>query len=317
MPRRIHLPPHQFTDAFAVADALNGGLAEGRLRGADLERPFHGVRRLPLESTDRSEFEVFVERCRDFSPLLRDDRFFSHTTAARLWDAPLPVQTLASDFPHVSVMTPRQPPRGRGVRGHELFDENTTVTVRRDLPVTDAATTWLNCAGLLPIEELVALGDHLILAPHVVDPADIRPWVSRDELALRLQRFRGKGKSRATRALAMVRQGAESRPETLLRLLLVRSGLPEPEVNRDVHDSTGRFIGRADLLYPKWRTIVEYDGEQHRTSSTQYARDVVRVEQFHAAKWNRVGVRKDDLFRAASRTVDRVSRALRDHGWPG
>jgi hypothetical protein len=79
-----------------------------------------------------------------------------------------------------------------------------------------------------------------------------------------IRRSRGPGDSAGD---ALLRPGAESRPETLLRLLLGRAGLPEPEVNVDIRDDSGRFLGRADLVYPPWRTIVEYDGDQHRTSA--------------------------------------------------
>jgi hypothetical protein len=52
--------------------------------------------------------------------------------------------------------------------------------------------------------------------------------------------------------------------ETRLRWLLIRAGLPTPEVQTDLRDGGARFVGRADLYYPSARLVVEYDGGNHR-----------------------------------------------------
>jgi very-short-patch-repair endonuclease len=57
---------------------------------------------------------------------------------------------------------------------------------------------------------------------------------------------------------------AESPMETRLRWLLIQSGLPRPEVQRDLRDTDGRFIGRADLYYAQADLVIEYDGANHR-----------------------------------------------------
>ncbi|HET9780823.1 MAG TPA: DUF559 domain-containing protein [Candidatus Dormibacteraeota bacterium] len=57
---------------------------------------------------------------------------------------------------------------------------------------------------------------------------------------------------------------AESPMETRLRWLLLQSGLPKPEVQANLHDTNGRFLGRADLYYPSAKLVIEYDGGIHR-----------------------------------------------------
>ena len=52
--------------------------------------------------------------------------------------------------------------------------------------------------------------------------------------------------------------------ERRLRWVLVQAGLPRPEVQTDLHDAEGRFVGRADLYYPRARLVIEYDGGNHR-----------------------------------------------------
>ena len=52
--------------------------------------------------------------------------------------------------------------------------------------------------------------------------------------------------------------------ETRLRWLLLQAGLPRPEVQSELRNSEGRFVGRADLYYPAARLVIEYDGANHR-----------------------------------------------------
>jgi hypothetical protein len=66
------------------------------------------------------------------------------------------------------------------------------------------------------------------------------------------------------RDLVEITAPAESPMETRLRWLLLSAGLPVPEVQSDIYDDSGEFLGRADLHYPQARLIVEFDGANHR-----------------------------------------------------
>jgi G:T-mismatch repair DNA endonuclease (very short patch repair protein) len=131
----------------------------------------------------------------------------------------------------------------------------------------------------------------------------------------RVDAYRGRGKRRAAAALERIREGAESRPETLVRLALVDAGLPEPEVNVDIHDEAGRFLGRGDLVYRRWRLVVEYDGDQHRVDTMQFDRDVRRLDDLAAAGWRVIRVVGRSFFQDCAATVERVARALLAAGW--
>ncbi|WP_213815379.1 hypothetical protein [Glaciihabitans sp. dw_435] len=183
--------------------------------------------------------------------------------------------------------------------------------------MSDAPTTWLSMASSLPLDELVVAGDHLILDPVVLDPHDLRPHTSIEALAQAVASSHVRGTRDADAALRMLRQGSESRPETLVRLLLVRAGLPEPEINVEIRDANGRLLGRGDLVYRLWRTLIEYDGDHHRTNAFQYNKDITRIERFNEEGWSTVRVRKAALFGAPDDVVARVTRALRRGGWPG
>jgi hypothetical protein len=169
---------------------------------------------------------------------------------------------------------------------------------------------FIELATALTEEDLVVVGDALVLDPHELDPHDIRPWITVEELRAACSTSRSPGSRAARRALARVRQGAESRPETLLRLLIVASGLPEPELGVVLYGPTGCWIGRFDMVYAEARVIVEYDGDQHRTSTRQYEKDMTRIDRAIAAGWRVVRVRARGLLQGRAHTVERVRSVL-------
>ena len=246
---------------------------------------------------------------------MRAGQFFSHVTAAHLWGAPLPGSAAADARLHVCSVSPMRPPRTRGVIGHELRQLFTDPEPRHGLLVADPALTWFGLASTLSLPDLVAAGDHLVLDPAVIDPFDTRPYLTIEELTTRLASYRGPGKRAAARALPHLRVGAESRPETLLRLILTAAGLPEPELNVVLHDASGHFIGRVDMLYRRWRLVVEYDGDQHRTDTAQYEKDMLRRERIAGAGYAAVYIRKYGVFANPASAIERVRARLLEAGW--
>ncbi|WP_411701418.1 hypothetical protein [Conyzicola sp.] len=318
-------PPRWREQPFAVGAARAAGITAGRLRGRDLEAPYRGVRVDSAGRVELSRFGVFpstraaeefaavIARCRSYAPLLRAGQFFSHTTAARLWKAPLPTPFTDAEPLDVSTLSPGRAPRSAGISGHQA-PATSRILDRFGLPIADPASTWISLGRPLGLDDMVAVGDHLVLDPLVLDPADARPYATIAELRAAVDGGSGWGARAAASAIEHVREGVESRPETHLRLLLVRAGLPEPEVGVDIYDDAGKWLGRADQLFRQWKVISEYDGEQHRTSSAQYDRDETRIENFHRAGYATVRVRKGQLFGRPHEAVERVTRALRAAG---
>ena len=294
---RIPLPLSLSTRSFHVREAQQLGLGRNRLRGQDVDRPHHGLRAGEARGPEA------------YLPLLRPGERFSHTTAAELW--PLDLPNLRGPV-HVTIATPdgdpRNPARGKGVAGHRSRHDDSVV--RHGLPLSSPIAIFLELATLLGEDDLVAVGDALVLDPAVLDPHDIRPWISLEELAHGCAMSRRPGARKARRALAHIRNGAESRPETLLRLLMIRARLPEPELGQEVFDQRGRPIGRFDMVYRTLRVIVEYDGEQHRISDRQYDKDQVRIARAIAAQWKVVRVRKNGLFRQPAQTIANIREAM-------
>ena len=176
--------------------------------------------------------------------------------------------------------------------------------------MSDPLVLFIELATMLGENDLVAIGDALVLDPAVLDPLDLRPWMTLDELRAGCLSSSASGSRRARRAAARVRQGAESRPETLLRLLLIEAGCAEPELNPELFDARGRRIGRFDLVYREARVIVEYDGEGHLNSPDQYELDISRIDRAVAADWSVVRVRKRGLFVRPDDTIRRVREAF-------
>ena len=330
MSSRKTLPSEFTVEPFLVGKAMASGVGEGRLRSTDLERPFYGVRLVAGSAVDigrnfghfaslraAEEFAAIVRRCLAYSLILKPGQHFSHITAARLWKTPLPTLFGPSEPLHISTIAPRRAPEGRGTVGHQTRAAVTTVVDRFGFAVSDPASTWVSLAPALGRDDLVAAGDHFVLDPAVLDPHDVRPHCSIADLERRIRLPRSAGAPAAAAAIALVRVGAESRPETLLRLLLIRAGFPEPELARDLYDSRGRWLARVDLYFAQWRVVVEYDGEQHRTSDVQYSRDEGRTESLVRADYTVVKVRKAQLFRNPNTAVERVANALHDRGWNG
>jgi very-short-patch-repair endonuclease len=299
MTRPKPLPPELAAGAFAVARARELGIDVERLRRSDLTRPFRGTRAHGVASD-------VLALCAAYRQRMPRSQFFSHETAARILGMPLPPWASGSEL-HVSVIAPRRAPRVSGVIGHQLGAAQTTVGTFRGFPVTSPAATWCLLSEQLTLDDLVAVGDFIVGGKH--------PFASIDELGRELAdgRRRGIGKLRA--AHAMVRVGSESRPESLLRLLLVAAGLPEPRLNIDIRDAMGQFIGRADLAYPAYRVIVEYEGKQHWMSQLQFDHDIDRLDAFAEAAWRVVRVSKQHLFRVPSEAIRRVRSALEAAGW--
>lgn len=304
--RRRELPT-ELGDVFAVRDALAGGVDASRLAAADLERPFHGVRRRSAAGAAVGH----VEQARAYATRMTSHEFFSHTTAAALWGLPVPMRmpgwARAADL-HVSVLSPHRAPRGRGVRGHEVDTALVSVVaLPSGVRVTDPASTWAQLGAILTEPDLVAVADALIREPR---RADERPALATiEQLEAAIDAGRRPGVRRLRCAIPKVRPRVDSRTETLLRLLIVDDGLPEPLTGFPVIVG-GRELAQVDLAYPRIRVAIEYEGEHHLTDPGQWARDIRRYERLADAGWHVIRVTKDDLFGRPAALLHRIRRAL-------
>ncbi|HLR27580.1 MAG TPA: DUF559 domain-containing protein [Ruania sp.] len=302
MTRPAPLPDPFLNTSFAVGTAQNGGLTRSRLRANDLTTPFHGVRSHGLN------LDSFVDRCRACQERMHPEQFFSHTTAAHLLGLPLPGRLRDTEL-EVTSLAPRRPMRTAGVRGHEMSASSEhRLWVVDGLRTVDPVSAWLQLAPRLDVRALVVAGDALLRRQ--------RPYASATEVTRRVRNNRGRrGQIDLNAALGLLRANTDSPRETELRLDIVAAGLPEPEVNPRIFAADGRFIAYGDLAYSEYKVLVEYDGEQHRTSDQQFGRDVARLNALIAEGWIVIRVTKAHWASRHEVSIPEIRRALESRGW--
>lgn len=294
------LPPSLAQGPFSMATARSHGVAPERLRARDLRSPFHGV-------WSPSTAKGLVGRCREFAPLLRPDEYFAHETALALAGLPTPRRSEPGPL-HVGTTRSRQRRRS-GVVGHRLVPA--ALHDVDGLPVADPVDALVQAANDVGLDDLVRLGDALAGSWSSHAFAREVPLTTLQAAAS----ARGRpGIRRLREALDFVRPGVDSPQETDLRLLIVRAGLPEPEVNVKRYAADGSYLGKPDLGYGWCRLALEYQGDHHRTDLETWRYDLARRERFEDEGWRVVLVSRQDLRGAAAAVLTaRIRRYLAGH----
>jgi len=284
--------------AFGVADAKRAGVSRARTRSRSLTTPYHGVRTHGFPPNT-------LERANAYARWMGPTQFFSHLTAAELLPLRLPERFRAGEL-HVSATPPARAPRSRGVVGHQaglLYP----LCIAAGVPVSSPVDTWLMLGTLLSVDDLTIMGDGLVSRLHpVTDMAGLRS-------ALHNTAGR-RGQEQLRAAYRQIRGNTDSARETLLRLLVVRAGSPEPEVNGVIVNSFGAVIAHGDLVYRDYRTILEYDGGGHRNDEQHFNVDIDRLDQLMEDGWRVIRVNKSLMNRRAT-LFGKIETALVRGGW--
>lgn len=157
------------------------------------------------------------------------------------------------------------------------------------IPVTTPLATGYELARSLPLEDAVVWLDALGRA-RALKPRDLRAHCA--------THVGEPGWRCAAQAIELCDPRAESPPESRVRLLLVRAGLPAPVPQYTVLDS-GEFVARVDLAWPQFKIALEYDGQWH-ASIGQLGRDRRRIRQLNALGWYVYPVTAADLHQPAA-----------------
>ena len=116
-------------------------------------------------------------------------------------------------------------------------------------------------------------------------------------------------------ALPSIRSGPRSPAESLIRLIVLRAGFPEPQLNFDVHDQNGVLVATGDLCWPEFRVVVEYEGDYHRRERSKFRSDVTRGERYADAGWFQLRAHADDVYVDSAEFRERLFRRMRERGW--
>jgi len=294
MNRPAPLPAALEGRAFTTQEAYAAGLSKDVLGGRRIRRLHRGVY---CYAHTEVTHELAISAARI---LLPGDAVLSHVTALRWWGV-----TLAPALPlHFSTNTTSQ----TALRGVILHRRSGRLHPRivRGVPVLGPDRTFVDCATQLGHVDLVRAGDWLVRL-RATTPNDLQRYAHERHLD---------GVRRARRAAPLVVERVDSPMETDVRLMLMFAHLPAPEVNVDIVDHEGRFVARGDLVFRRYRLIVEYDGWQHERDARQRQHDHLRRERLESLGWRLVVVTVADLRDRAS-VVRRVHRALSDGGYVG
>lgn len=291
------LAPELRSQPFTLAEAALLGASSTRLRRADVRRLYRGVY-APIGL----ELDL-AARCRAFLLTAPEHWVICGVTAAMLHGMPLPRRCEEDPRLHAHALGGENPPRRRGVRGSR-GDPGSAPVELHGVRLLGPTETWAGLEPFLGIDELAVAGDRLW------DPFD--PLAGEAEPGDLIDRMEGRrGVRRLSAAHRLMRPGAHSPGETRLRLTLERAGMPTGCLNQRIVASSGRvFYG--DLVVERYRTIFEYDGEQHRLDDRQWGRDVSRTNALAADGWLlvRFTKRHDD-----AEVVRLARRALSSRGW--
>jgi hypothetical protein len=197
-------------------------------------------------------------------------------------------------------------PRGAGVIGHRA--EQAEIVLIDGLSVLSAVQTWCQLSASLGLDDLIVMGDGLVRRK--------KPLATVGQLQAAVTGYSGRGCRKLRETLELLRPGTDSARETMLRLLVIRAGFPEPEVNGVIMNSFGAEIARGDLVFRNYRTILEYEGRQHSEDARQFAIDIARLDDVMEERWRVIRIDRA-LMARRSTLLGKIDRALRDGGWTG
>lgn len=268
------------------------GAIRGEVRAPGNQRVAHGLYR--LETPHLTPWANFL---RDLSALLLvlpPGAVYTHVTAARLLGWQVPV--LPEQVPHFAAVRGDCRPRRPGLICSRLTHQARPRIVH-GLPVDEPAEILLRAARDFGDLDLAVMVDSAAHLGHVDEAAIKKVLASKRPGTRRLRRV---WKSRSSLA--------ESAGETLLRKFHDAMDVPT-EAQVDIHDESGRFVCRADLVVVGTLNIHEYDGGVHREPSV-HRRDLRRERALASTAYVRRGYTLDDLLNHAATLMHELDRVL-------
>lgn len=261
---------------FAVSAAVQAGVGRARLRHERLVRPAHGLRTPTPPRT-------LAQATAALALVLPQPWAWSHLTAAELHGLPVRHPWQPGDRLVVTRPTHAGPVRRPEIHGR-LGMERRALTLVGGMPVVSPYATWRDLVETLPRDDAVVMGDALAAWPHTAEEDQLGLTSLVRLEAEVLNRTHNHGGPAAQRAFALVRAGSRSPMETRARLVFADAGLPEPELNAAIFDE-GQWVAMVDFLWRGQRVIVEYQGDHHRSSRSQWMADVDRMEMLRDLGW--------------------------------
>jgi very-short-patch-repair endonuclease len=284
------IPEELGTGPFTRSRARQLGVTDRQLDGCRFTRVYPGVYRLTSHAMTEADW-VSAARL-----TLPDDAHLTGLTRIR---------SLGLDF---GPFWPMRFVIGRDY--HAVLDGIFLHRTRRLPPTADAGVVaeaaFIAYCARARVIDAVKVGDWLVHRGHLTAEsltalALADPW-----------------RDGAVEALWMVEHldgASRSLPESEMRSILSFAGLPEARVNDPVNVGEDVVV-IGDLVYPRWRTVVEYEGSHHQRDRDQYVRDLDRYELLRGAGHRYVQVTRERLDHPRT-LVGRIYRELLAAGYTG
>jgi hypothetical protein len=278
------------TEPIPTRLAAAAGLTPDQLRSKRWATPFHGVR---IDRTAASDLQMVY---RALTAVARSPLVISDHSAAAMYGWWLPARV--DPVIHISV-APGDLIERVGVRCHRRVLDPKDVRELDGIALTSPVRTILDLASQLSLIDLVV----------VMDAALHKRTCTREQLVARAQDRGIRGITQFRRALTLSDGRSESPMETLMRLVIVLSGLPAPTPQFKVYDTYGAFVARTDLRAHGVRAAFEYDGGGH-DEPVVHARDVKRWRDLRAAGYEVFPYTASEVFGVPQQIVIDYQRVL-------
>jgi hypothetical protein len=201
-----------------------------------------------------------------------------------------------SDVPIELFGVKIRPQPGLVPRADRIADDE--ITRVAGLPVTSRTRTAFDMGRHLERTEAVTRLDALMWNQEF-SRADVRALGDRYPRAAGLRRL--------LELLPLIDGGAESPPESRVRLWLSDAGFPQPETQIPVLQGSTAPVAFLDMGWRDFMVAVEYDGDHHRKDRRQYVKDIARLRMLEALGWIVIRVIAEDK---PSDVIARVEAAL-------
>jgi hypothetical protein len=190
----------------------------------------------------------------------------SHTTGAIMLGAP--IWDLPLDEVHVTRLDGRAGRREAGVAQHGGQITPNEVVQVDGVAVTSATRTALDMTMIADIEHCLPIIDFL-LHVEATSHQELRKGAGRRDVW---------PSTLATHLAVRLADGRrESVGESRSGYLFWRGGLPAPEPQFKVRDSTGRVVARVDFAWPELGVFLEFDGKEKYVRYRREGESVVDV----------------------------------------
>ena len=220
----------------------------------------------------------------------------SHATAAQFWGLKVPREAEV----HVIVDVDRRV-RVSGLRTHRVPLPPEDLVVVSGVAVTTKLRTVVDCLLWLAEEDGRSMLTDAVRRK-IVTVREVREYIYGGPLR--------HGIGRALSVLKDVSDGTWSEAEVRLRRLLERAGVTGFLMNEPILDRHGIQIGFADVLFPRARVVIEFDGRAWHVSDRSFQDDRTKQNRLVTEGYVVLRFTWEDLVHRPGEVLRQVRLAL-------